>query len=156
MLALVRQAAVPVFWLGLTLGVLVSPEHELDATFHSADDAWRQLGTPAAGIAVAILIRLVTFVAGLLLALPLARAFDVVSSEHRGYPGTRLQRAFDHLATTRGLGSLRSTRYVRGAALARLGPAAERYARIDRRLVVAERVLPALTLVIIVAIVLAS
>jgi hypothetical protein len=33
-------------------------------------------------------------------------------------------------------------------------PAAERYARIDRRLVVAERVLPALTLLVIAAIVL--
>ena len=43
----------------------------------------------------------------------------------------------------------RLTRHVGGTALARLGPAAKRYARIDRRLVVAERVFPALTLLVI-------
>lgn len=155
-LALVRQAAVPVLWLGLTLGILLSPEHELHVTFESADEAWRQLGTPAAGIAAAILIRLGTLIAGIVLAIPLARAFDAAAGEHGGYPGGRAQHASDGLATARGLGYLRSTRFVRGATLARLGPAGERYARIDRRLVVAGRVLPVVTVLVIGTILLAG
>ncbi len=140
----VRRSAIPVFWLGLIVGILISPTNEVHVSYETPEDAFRELATPAAGIMIAILIRLGTTFAGVLLALPLALAFDA-AGRGPGYSGRKLDRVFDQFGAARGYGSLRFTRYVRDAAVQRLGAAGAVYDRLDRGIRVATYALPALT-----------
>jgi hypothetical protein len=146
---LIRRSAVPVFWLGLMIGVLVSPGHYVEASFDSPVDAFGQLLSPAAGIALALLLRVGTTTAGFALALPLARGFIGAGGVPAGYSGGGLSRVFDGFGASRGYGALRFTRTVRDAAAARLGQEGARHDRLDRWVTRANLALPALTLLVI-------
>lgn len=144
----VRQSAFPVFWLGMIAGVLLSPGHYVDANFDTVNDAWAELLSPAAGIAVALMIRIGTTVVGLVLALPLMRAFDAAGRAPGNYSGGRLRNLLDRVGATRGYQSLRFTAYVRDAAVARLGESGVRYDLIDRRLTASNFVLAGFTVLV--------
>lgn len=138
----IRRSAFAIACLGLIVGILVAPGNDIDAEVDSASDIWDELLSPAAGISLAIVIRVGTSIAGLALAAPAARAFDAARLATTRRSGGRVSRLIDGVLTTRGLRSLRFTRHVRDAAVARLGAAAERYERIDRGITVASFALP--------------
>ena len=146
---LVRRSAVPVFWLGLIIGVLVSPGGYVDASFDSPADAFGELLSPAAGIALALILRTGTTIAGFALAAPVARRFGAAARASAAYSGGRLSRLFDRLGAARGYGALRFTRSVRDAAAARLGEGGALHDRLDRWVTVANLALPALTLLVV-------
>jgi hypothetical protein len=143
---LLRRSAVPVAWLGLIVGVLVSPGGYVHAEFETPADAFSELLSPAAGLALALLLRAGTTIAGVALAVPVARGFVATSA---GYSGGRVDRFFDRLGAARGYGALRFTRLVRDAAAARLGEEGARHDRLDRWVFIANRALPALTLIVL-------
>ena len=145
---LIRRSAVPVFWLGLIVGVLLSPGGYVDAKFDSPSDAFGELLSPAAGIALALLLRTGTTIAGVALAVPLVRDFG--AGAPAAYSGGRLNRLFDRFGAARGYEALRFSRSVRDAASARLGEDGARHDRLDRWVTVANRALPALTLLVVV------
>jgi hypothetical protein len=147
---LIRRSAVPVFWLGLILGFLVSPGGRLNASFNSPEDAFSHLWSPAAGIALALLIRIGTSVAGLALAVPEGLTFGAAADTPGGYSGTRLSRFLDHFSAARGYRAFRFTRFVRDAASARLGEDGARHDRLDRWMTTANVALPVLTIVVLV------
>lgn len=139
---IIRRSAFAVACVGLIIGILVAPGNDIDADLQSPSDVWDELLSPAAGVALAILIRAGTSIAGLALAAPVSLAFDSAGLATARYSGGRLSRVVDAFLATRGLRSLRFTRHVRDAAIARLGNAAERYERADRGVTVASFTLP--------------
>jgi hypothetical protein len=143
---LIRRSAVPIFWLGLIVGVLVAPGGDVEVTFTSPEDAFNHLWSPAAGIALALIIRVGTSMAGFALAAPQALKFGAGASAR--YSGSHLGRLLDRFGAARGYRSLRFTRSVRDAAAARLGEDGARHDRLDRWLTVANVVLPVVTLVV--------
>lgn len=145
----IRQSAIPVFWLGFMVGVLVSAGNEIHINYESPEDAFRELATPAAGIACAILIRLGTSFAGIALAFPVTGGFEAPGRASGSYSGKRLDRWLDRFEIARGYRSLRFTRYVRDAAVARLGTAGVVYDRIDRGITVSGFALPVVTILVI-------
>ena len=144
----IRRSAVSVFWLGLMVGVLLAPGNNVDVTYETPADAFRELASPAAGIALAILIRLGTSAVGVLLAAPVTQAFDAAGRARGPYSGRDLDRLSDRLNAARGYRSLRFSRYVRDAAVERLGAAGVVYDRIDHGFRIAAYVLPVVTIVV--------
>ena len=136
--------------MGVIVGLMVSPAHQLDAKFGSVEDAWAELASPAAGIALALLIRFGTSIAGFVLAIPLMRSFDATARAPGRYAANRFRLFFDRVNTARGYGYLRFTHYVQVAAEARLGEASAPYERIDRVLRAADVALPAIAVLSVV------
>ena len=147
---LLRRSAVPVAWLGLIVGVIVSPGGYVHAEFETPADAFDELASPAAGLALALLLRAGTTLAGIALADPAARGFGAEERASAGYSGGSLSRLLDRLGAARGYGALRFTRVVRDAAAARLGEAGARHDRLDRWVTIANFALPVLTVLVLV------
>jgi small-conductance mechanosensitive channel len=89
-----------------------------------------ELWSPLAGIVLAILIRLVSNVVGLLLAWPLARDYEIGLAP-RTNVGKEIGIWFDRLHLARAFRSLRWTHHVRQLALSRLGSLGGVLGRLD-------------------------
>jgi hypothetical protein len=102
----------------------------LDVNWKSAIELESQLSSPLAPIVIGLMLRVVSGFVALLLALPLASAYEVGLSPRTNL-GSGIGRVLDRLNIARGYRALRWTHHVRQVALARLGDTGRRLARLD-------------------------
>jgi len=126
----VRKSTYWVFGLGLTIAALVYRADTIDLGSGSPSQIWGELHSPLAGVAVALLLRLFTAGAGLLIAYPLACAYEV-GLEPRTNTGRTIGILLDRYKVMRAYRALRWTHHVRLHAIRRLGPAGARLAHLD-------------------------
>jgi hypothetical protein len=125
----VRKSAYGVLFFGVIVLVVVGRTDEVGDE-HSLGGYWHSLVSPAAGIILALVIRLASALAALALAHHLARSYERGLPPRTGFGqsiGTRL----DRLHVTRAYRSLRWTHHVRQVAIARLGKTGAHLARLD-------------------------
>ena len=123
-----RKSVYGLVALGLISGALAGTNIDID--FRSASDLESQLSSPLAPVVVGVILRVLTGFAALLLALPLASAYEVGLSPRTNF-GSGIGRVLDRLNLARGYRALRWTHHVRQVALARLGHTGRRLARLD-------------------------
>jgi hypothetical protein len=123
-----RKSVYGLVALGLIAGALTRTDIDID--FRSASDLESQLSSPLAPLVVGVILRGLTGFAALLLALPLASAYEVGLSPRTNF-GSWIGHVLDRLNLARGYRALRWTHHVRQVALARLGTTGQRLARLD-------------------------
>jgi hypothetical protein len=136
-----RKSTYWLFWLGAIAAVLVHRADRISSGSSSPQDLWDELHSPLAGIALAVLLRLFTAGAGLLVTYPLARDYEI-GLEPRTNFGKSIGIALDRYKVMRAFRALRWTHHVRQIALRNLGPAGPRVARLDPIMDVANITLP--------------
>jgi hypothetical protein len=122
-----------VYWmvgLGLIVAVVVTRSSDVTIGTDSASEAWAELSSPFAGVMIAVLLRLGTSQAAIVLAYGLARSHYTELEPRTGF-GSGIGRFLDRLMVARAFRSLRWTHHVRALALRRLGPSGARLARLD-------------------------
>jgi hypothetical protein len=127
----VRKSSYWLLFSGL-IGLSIS-RHSQDTKvdWTDPDGVLAELLSPGAGIVLSVLARLGAAIAGLALAYPLARAYEVGLSPRTSF-GSSIGKAFDRLNLARAYRSLRWTHHVRQEAIGRLGPtASKRVGRLD-------------------------
>ncbi len=123
-----RKSVYGLVALGLIVGALTRTDIDID--FRSASDLESQLSSPLAPLVVGVILRVITSFVALLLALPLASAYEVGLSPRTNF-GSGIGHVLDRLNLARGYRALRWTHHVRQIALARLGPKGPKLARLD-------------------------
>jgi hypothetical protein len=123
-----RKSVYGLVALGLISGVLAGTN--IDVDFRSASDLESQLSSPLAPLVVGVFLRVLTGFAALLLALPLASAYEVGLTPRTSF-ASGIGHVLDRLNIARGYRALRWTHHVRQAALARLGDTGPKLARLD-------------------------
>ena len=123
-----RKSVYGLVALGLIAGAFTRTDIDID--FRSASDLESQLSSPLAPLVVGVILRVLTGFAALLLALPLASAYEVGLSPRTNF-GSGIGHVLDRLNLARGYRALRWTHHVRQVALARLGPTGRKLARLD-------------------------
>jgi hypothetical protein len=123
-----RKSVYGLVALGLIAGTITRTN--LDVDWKSAAELGSQLSSPLAPVVIGLILRVVSGFAALLLALPLASAYEVGLSP-RTNVGSGIGRVLDRLNIARGYRALRWTHHVRQLALARLGGTGRRLARLD-------------------------
>jgi hypothetical protein len=126
----VRKSSYWVFGLGVTIAALVYRADTIDVGTASPATIWDELRSPLAGVALAVILRLFSAGAGLLITYPLARAYEI-GLEPRTNTGRTIGILLDRYKVMRAYRALRWTHHVRLAALRRLGAAGQRLARLD-------------------------
>lgn len=114
-----RKATYGLFFLGVIAAVVVERGAEVEMNVSDLGAAWDGLRSPAAGMAGAIVLRVVVSVAGLVMAYPLARRYEDGLAPRTNI-GRTLGIWLDRLKVTRAYRSLRWTHHVRQAAVERL------------------------------------
>jgi len=123
-----RKSVYGLVALGLIVGALTRTDIDID--FRSASDLESQLSSPLAPLVVGVILRVITSFAALLLALPLASAYEVGLAPRTNI-GSGIGHVLDRLNLARGYRALRWTHHVRQVALARLGPTGRKLQRLD-------------------------
>jgi hypothetical protein len=123
-----RKSVYGLVALGLISGTLAGTN--IDVDLRSASGLESQLWSPLAPVVVGVILRVLTGFAALLLALPLASAYEVGLAPRTNF-GSGIGRVLDRLNLARGYRALRWTHHVRQVALARLGDTGRRLARLD-------------------------
>jgi hypothetical protein len=123
-----RKSVYGLVALGMIAGALTQSDLAVD--WRSGAALERQLWSPLAPIVIGFALRLATNVMALLLAFPLARAYEVGLAP-RTNVGSSIGRVLDLLNLARGYRALRWTHHVRQVALARLGERGRRLGRLD-------------------------
>jgi hypothetical protein len=123
-----RKSVYGLVALGLIVGALTRTDIDID--FRSASDLESQLSSPLAPLVVGLILRVITSFAALLLALPLASAYEVGLSPRTNF-GSGIGHVLDRLNLARGYRALRWTHHVRQVALARLGPTGQKLRHLD-------------------------
>jgi hypothetical protein len=123
-----RKSVYGLVALGLIGGTVTRTN--LDVNWKSAIELESQLSSPLAPIVIGLMLRVVSGFVALLLALPLASAYEVGLSPRTNL-GSGIGRVLDRLNIARGYRALRWTHHVRQVALARLGDTGRRLARLD-------------------------
>ncbi len=118
-LILVRRAVVPLVLIGLICGALIGGT--TSTTYDDVGDILTGLASPLAGVALAVVSRIVASLAGLAAAYPLSHRAPIAVDVHA--PGRRgtFARMADRIHVTRALRELRWTRAVQEEAAVRLG-----------------------------------
>lgn len=124
-----RKSVYPLLWLGFIVLVVVRYDGTVTAPGSPAA-LWDELGSPLILIAVALMVRLLSSFAGLLIAWPLAGR-QIAALPPRADPTARIGVLFDRFHAMRSLRAIRWTHHVRQEAIARLGPTGRRLARLD-------------------------
>ena len=123
-----RKSVYGLVALGLISGALAGTN--IDVDFRSASDLESQLSSPLAPVVIGVILRVLTGFAALLLALPLASAYEVGLAPRTSF-GSGIGHVLDRLNLARGYRALRWTHHVRQVALARLGATGRRLQRLD-------------------------
>jgi hypothetical protein len=132
----VRKSFYWVLWVGITVGAVTTRTSDIGIDLGSPSDAWTELLSPYAGVAVALILRLGSSFVALGLAYPLARRHYGGLEPQCGV-GSGIGRRLDRLQVARAYRSLRWTHHVRKAAIDRLGRTGARLRRLDPMLDVA-------------------
>lgn len=147
-LGITRRAFWPLVLIGLIGGVAVAGRAEV--TYDSTGEVIRGVISPLAGLALALVSRLLVAVVGLIAAYPLghdsALAVDPHPIGRRGMIG----RTIDRIHVTRALRELRATRAVQHEAASRLEPRGRVLACLDDA--VRRSLLPLVGLLVLVAV----
>jgi hypothetical protein len=125
-----RQAFFPLFLLGLTVGVLINGGGNFDVELDTPAGAWEGLRSPAAGLILAVALRLAANAAALVLALPVARHFEAELWRRESTSG-RIGVLADRINLARAYRALRWTHGARRTAIARLGARGQRIAMLE-------------------------
>jgi hypothetical protein len=123
-----RKSVYGLVALGIIGGTVT--QTNLDVNWKSGAELGSQLSSPLAPIVVGLVLRVLSGFAGLLLALPLASAYEVGLSPRTNL-GSGIGHLLDRLNLARGYRALRWTHHVRQLALARLGDTGRKLARLD-------------------------
>jgi hypothetical protein len=126
----VRKSSFWVFGLGVTIAALVYRADTINVGSASPAEIWDELHSPLAGVAVALILRLFAAAAGLLIAYPLARAYET-GLEPRTNTGRTIGILLDRYKVMRAYRALRWTHHVRLVAIRRLGRTGARVAHLD-------------------------
>jgi hypothetical protein len=143
-----RRAAVPLLWLGLVGATLGGQADVSTEQFQSPREFLAALLSPAAGIAVAIAVRVLAGVGALVLAYPLAHA--ATAGDGR-WSALRVRPWFDRYYLTRALRAWRWTSPVRELAAERLGASGRMWRRWSLALAVANPVAFVIAIVVLAA-----
>jgi hypothetical protein len=134
-----RRAAIPLLWLGLVGATLGGQADVSTEQFQSPREFLAALLSPAAGIALAVAVRVLAGVGALVFAYPLAHA--AAAGERGGrWSGLRVRPWFDRYYLTRALRAWRWTSPVRDLAAERLGASGRTWRRWSLVLAVANPV----------------
>jgi hypothetical protein len=123
-----RKSVYGLMALGLIGAALT--QTDVDVDWSSGDAVASRLWSPLAPLVIGLLLRLGATFMALLLALPLARAYEVGLSP-RTNVGSGIGRVLDRLNLARAYRALRWTHHTRQLALARLGENGRRASRLD-------------------------
>ena len=146
-----RKSTYWIFWLGLIAAALARREANIEVTGSASPrKLWDELHSPLAGVALAVLVRLFTAGAGLLVTYPLARDYET-GLEPRTNFGKSIGIVLDRYKVMRAFRALRWTHHVRQVALRNLGAAGPRVARLDPIMDVANITLPFVAVAVIAA-----
>jgi hypothetical protein len=115
-----RKSSYWVFGLGVTVAALVYRADTINVGSAAPAEIWDELHSPLAGVAVALILRLFAAAAGLLIAYPLARAYET-GLEPRTNTGRTIGILLDRYKVMRAFRALRWTHHVRLVAIRRLG-----------------------------------
>lgn len=126
----VRKASYGILALGIIVGLGVGRGQDIAGGVNSAEEIWRELWSPLAGIILGVMVRVGAGFVALVLAYPLARDRER-GLEPRAYLGSGLTGWLDRLHAARAYRSLRWTHHVRQVAIRRLGQTGRRLARLD-------------------------
>lgn len=125
-----RKSAYWLAFTGSTIAHLTRRSDDAQVGLLDPEGLWRELWSPLAGLALAVVVRLVTGLGGLVLAYPLAREYEAPLSARTGLRSF-IGKWLDRRHLTSALRNLRWTHHVRQAALQRLGSTGERVGRLD-------------------------
>jgi hypothetical protein len=134
-----RRAAMPLLWVGLVGATLGGQSDVSTEQFQSPGEFLAALLSPAAGIALAIAVRLLAGVGALVFAYPLAYA-AAAGDGHGRWSVLRVRPWFDRYYLTRALRAWRWTSPVRDLAAERLGASGRMWRRWSLALAVANPV----------------
>jgi hypothetical protein len=123
-----RKSVYGLVALGLIAGGLTRTD--IDVDFTSATELGSQLSSPLAPVVVGLILRVITGFVALLLAMPLASAYEVGLAPRTNF-GSGVGHVLDRLNLARGYRALRWTHHVRQVALSRLGDRGRQVARLD-------------------------
>ena len=115
---------------GLIGAALTRSNVDVDVDWTSGEEVTSRLWSPLAPLVVGLLIRVGSSFAALLLALPLARAYEVGLAPRTNL-GSGIGHMLDRLNLARAYRALRWTHHVRQLALARLGGTGRKLSRLD-------------------------
>lgn len=145
-----RKSAWWIFFGGVLFAVLIEPESVSDVQLRSLEDEWELLQTPAAGLAIAIAIRILANFFALIAALPAAREFRDQLDKPARAEG-RIAAASDLFNVARAFRALRWTHSARHVAAERLGTAGRYLALMDPAISVANIAVPVVVVIAISA-----
>ncbi len=123
-----RKSVYGLVALGIIGGTVT--QTNLDVNWKSGAELGSELSSPLAPIVIGLMLRVVSGFVALLLALPLASAYEVGLSPRTNF-GSGIGRVLDRLNLARGYRALRWTHHVRQLALQRLGDTGRKLARLD-------------------------
>jgi hypothetical protein len=123
-----RKSVYGLVALGIIGGAITRTNLDVDWT--SGDAVMSRLWSPLAPLVIGLVLRLAANFAALLLALPLARAYEVGLSPRTNF-GSGFGHMLDRLNLARAYRALRWTHHVRQLALTRLGEKGRKVARLD-------------------------
>jgi hypothetical protein len=144
-----RKSVYGLVALGIIAGTVT--QTNLDVNWKSGAELGSELSSPLAPIVIGLMLRVVSGFVALLLALPLASAYEVGLSP-RTNVGSGIGRVLDRLNLARGYRALRWTHHVRQLALARLGDAGRKLARLDPIMDIANITLWVIAVIALVAV----
>ncbi len=139
-----------VLWVGIIVAVIAGRSRDIDVGFGTAESVVDRLLSPLAAVVLALILRVATAIAALVLADPLARGWEQDLPDRPRFL-RRYGRLSDRLAVARAYRSLRWTHHVRAEAAARLGDTGRRLARVETAIDVANLALIPVILILAVA-----
>lgn len=136
-----------IFWIGLIVAVVVEHGEPIDLKLDTPGDVWERLGSPVAGVIIALGVRLLSSVLALAFAYGVTRDFESRLEARDGF-GSALGNWQDRLNIARAFRSLRWTHGVRQVAIRRLGTRGSQLARLDPIMDTANTVLPVIFVIV--------
>ena len=134
----VRRLVYPVLWVGIAVAAVASSVDDVDLNeLDSASEYLRALLSPLAGVVIAIALRLLSSLVGLVLAYRVMLSADAIRRPFESSRAASLRSLVDRIQVTRAFRNLRWTKAVRQEASDRIVAGSKLYEITDTALSVA-------------------